>query len=325
MKKKGKISSEEKVLANFLANSGVWQTSVNTLFGSTKFFDNYCGSYRINSVTPKKLLKTQIFEKRQTLKWKEFLACFISHYRVWQTSRDNIWWSTRYYDVYCGSYSVNSVTPKKLLKKQLFEKKGKSSSEEKFLSNFLAHSGVWQTSVNTLYGSTKFFDNYCGSYRINSVTPKKLLKTQIFEKRQTLKWKEFLACFFSHSRVWKTSGDKIRGSTRYSDFYCGSYSVNSVTPKKLLKTQLFEKKANFPVKKSFWPVFSLILECDKPAGRIYEYPQSNLTNFFEVKGLILLHLRSCWKHKILKRKAKFPEKKSFCCIFSRFIECGRPQ
>ena len=183
------------------------------------------------------------------------MACFFSHSRVWQTSGDNIWGSTRFPDIYCGSYSVNSVTPKKLLKSQLFEKKAKTSSEEKILANFLAHSGVWKTSVNTLYGSTKYFDNYCGSYRNNSVTPKKL-KTQIFEEKGKLSSeKKFLACFFAHSRAWQTSVNSIWGSTRCFDIYCGSYSVNTVTPKKLLKTQLFEKKANFPVKKRFSPFF----------------------------------------------------------------------
>ena len=155
------------------------------------------------------------------------MACFFSHSRVWQTSGDNIWGSTRFPDIYCGSYSVNSVTPKKLLKSQLFEKKAKISSEEKILANFLAHSGVWQTSVNTLYGSTKYFDNYCGSYRNNSVTPKKL------------------------------------------------------------KTQIFEKKANFPVKKRFSPFFWRILECDKPQLTRCMGQQSFLTITVEVTGLIL--------------------------------------
>ena len=174
------------------------------------------------------MLKTQLFEKRQTFQWKEFLACFFSHYGVWQTSRDNIWWSTRYSDVYCGSYSNNSVTPKKLL------------------------------------------------------------KTQLFEKRQTFQWKEFLACFFSHYGVWQTSRDNIWWSTRYSDVYCGSYSNNSVTPKKLLKTQLFlKKKASFPVKKRFWPIFWPILECDKPQLTRYTGQQSFLTIPVEVIGLIL--------------------------------------
>ena len=174
-------------------------------------------------------MKTQFFEKKGKLSSeKKFLACFLSHSRVWQTSGDNIRVSTRFFDFYCGSYSVNSVTPKKLLKTQLFEKKGKFSSEEKILANFLAHSGVWQTSVNTLYGPTKFFDNYCGSYRINSVTPKKLLKTQSFEK-----------------------------------------------------------KGKLSSEKSFWPVLSRILECDNPWGTIYEGPQGILAITVEVTGLIL--------------------------------------
>ena len=87
-----------------------------------------------------------------------------------------------------------------------------------------------------------------------------------------------------------------------------------------MKTQFFEKKkANFPVKKSFWPFFSRFLECDRPQGPIYEYPQSISTNFFEVKGLILLHLRGCWKHKYLKKKGKLSsEKKVLANFFSLY-------
>ena len=77
------------------------------------------------------------------------------------------------------------------------------------------------------------------------------------------------------------------GSAKFFDNYCGSYRINSVTPKKLLKTQLFEIKANFQLKKSFCPVFSLILESDKPQGTIYEGPQGVLTITVEVTGLIL--------------------------------------
>ena len=41
----------------------------------------------------------------------------------------------------------------------------------------------------------------------------------------------------------------------------------SLGPRWLLKTQFFGKKANFPVKKSFWPIFSRIFECEKPRGQ----------------------------------------------------------
>ena len=193
------------------------------------------------------------------------MACFSSHSRLWQTSGNNIWGSTRYSDIYCGSYSGNSVTPKKLMKTQLFEKKSKYSSGEKILAIFSTHSGVWQTSVNTLYGSTKYFDKYCGRYRINSVTPKKLLKTQTFEKKANFPVKKsFCPVLFPHSRVWQTSGANLWISTIYFDDCFWSYGNNSVTPKKLLKTQFFEKKANVPVKKSVCCIFSRFIECGRP-------------------------------------------------------------
>ena len=44
--------------------------------------------------------------------------------------------STRYSDNYCGRYKINSLGPKGLLKTQTFGKKGKLSSEEKFLAYF---------------------------------------------------------------------------------------------------------------------------------------------------------------------------------------------
>ena len=40
------------------------------------------------------------------------------------------------------------------------------------------------------------------------------------------------------------------------------------TPSRFVKTKTFEKKkAVFPAKKSFWPVFPRIIECEKPSGR----------------------------------------------------------
>ena len=154
----------------------------------------------------------------------------------------------------------------------------------------------------------------------------KVVENTIFWKRQ--------ANFKVKKRFCPNFWQNLECNKPHLPHYTGQQSILTITVedtglilehKKLLKTQLFEEKTNFPVKKSFWPVFSLILECDKPEGLKYEYPRSILTITFEVKGLILLHLRSCWKHKFLKKKANFPVKKSFCCIFSRFIECDRPE
>ena len=87
--------------------------------------------------------KHKILKKRQTFQWKKFLFYFLPNCRMWQTSGDNFWGSTWYFDNYCGSYRNNSVTPKKLLKTQFFEKKGKLSSEEKKIGpNFVSLSTV---------------------------------------------------------------------------------------------------------------------------------------------------------------------------------------
>ena len=43
-----------------------------------------------------------------------------------------------------------------------------------------------------------------------------------------------------------------------------------------MKTQLIEKKANFPVKKRFGRIFSRIIEHDKCQVSIYKDPEGNL-------------------------------------------------
>ena len=50
----------------------------------------------------------------------------------------------------------------------------------------------------------------------------------------------------------------------------------------MLKTQIFEKKAIFPVKKRFWPVFFRITECDKPQGTLCKDSKSIPTVTVEV-------------------------------------------
>ena len=52
--------------------------------------------------------------------------------------------------------------------------------------------------------------------------------------------------------------------------YCRSYKINSLGPKRLLKTQNFEKKATFPLKKIFWPNLSRIIEHNKRQGTTYK-------------------------------------------------------
>ena len=66
-----------------------------------------------------------------------------------------------------------------------------------------------------------------------------------------------------------------------NQFAC--YNIISVTTKRFLKTQLFEKKANFSVKKILWPIFfALIIEHGKHQGALYKGPEGKLTDIVQV-------------------------------------------
>ena len=84
---------------------------------------------------------------------------------------------------------------------------------------------------------------------------KHFLKKRLFSRR-----KAFLVIFFSCYRVRQTSGIILSGFTGYYGNRCASYKIISVKPNRLLKTQLFEKKAIFPLKNLFRPTFSYVIE-----------------------------------------------------------------
>ena len=64
---------------------------------------------------------------------------FFSHYRMKLTSGDISEGYKRFYDNYCWSYKTISLGPKRLLKMQIFEKKGKHSTEKKTWPFFFSH------------------------------------------------------------------------------------------------------------------------------------------------------------------------------------------
>ena len=49
-----------------------------------------------------------------------------------------------------------------------------------------------------------------------------------------------------------------------------------------MKTQIFEKKAIFPVKNILWPIFSRKIECDKPHGTFCKGPKGFLVMTVEL-------------------------------------------
>ena len=64
-------------------------------------------------------------------------------------------------------------------------------------------------------------------------------------------------------------------------------------PMRLLETQIFEKKANFPVIKTLWPIFSRSIEHDNCQGTVHKVLQANLVILVEVIKSNLSDLRGC--------------------------------
>ena len=86
----------------------------------------------------------------------------------------------------------------------------------------------------------------------------------------------------------------------------------------------FSKNSFFRDEKSFWRIFPRNIEYEKHQGTIYKGPEIVLTFTLELVTSFFEDLRSCWKHKFLKKKKGNPsseEKKR--PIFSRFIEQGK--
>ena len=62
----------------------------------------------------------------------------------------------------------------------------------------------------------------------------------------------------------------------YSDIYCGSFKINSLGPKRLLKTQIFGAKGKLSSQEMISVFFSRIFDCDKPQGTICKGPEGIL-------------------------------------------------
>ena len=81
----------------------------NNLSRSIKYSSKFGASKKVNSQRPDKLLKTKFFEKKgkkANLPMKKKLAFFFLYYRVWRTSRNSLYWSTRSFDIYCTTNKI---------------------------------------------------------------------------------------------------------------------------------------------------------------------------------------------------------------------------
>ena len=127
-----------------------------------------------------------------------------------------------------------------------------------------------------------------------------------------------MAPFFAYYRVSQRSKDSLWGSSRFFHLYYVSYKINSLGPRRLLKTQYFEKKANFPVKKGFWPNLPPIIECDKPPGTVSISSEASVPITVEKLRSFLQDLRGCRKHNFWRKGNICSEEKTlaFFLVYS---------
>ena len=129
---------------------------------------------------PKKLLKTQIFEKKFNISSeKKIFDRFLSYYGLEQTSEISSQWSIGCFDNYCRVYRSVFLGPERLLKTQIFKKKGNLPREEKNLAFVFLYHWTRQKSGNNLQGSIWSSENCCAIDKIISLGPNRSIETII--------------------------------------------------------------------------------------------------------------------------------------------------
>ena len=210
-------------------------------------------------------------ERQSFRRKKDFGLFFLTISRV-KNLREQFLRVQRQFEIYCGSYNIISVTPKRLLKTQSFEKKANFPVKKRFWPVFFSFYRVWGTSVTIYKGSKKFFDIYCGGYKITSLGHYWFLKTQIFEEKKGthLVNQRFWPVFFSYYRVWETSVTIYKGSKRFFDIYCRGYKITSLGHYWFLKTQIFEEEKKAPIlwTKDFGLFFLVISSVRNPRNTL---------------------------------------------------------
>ena len=107
---------------------------------------------------------------------------------------------------------------------------------------------------------------------IISVTPNRLLKTQIFEKKSLFPAKKFPAHSFLYYRLGQTSRNNLKGSTMYSGSYWARYKIISLGPTRSFE-KISQKKYIFPMKNKFGQFFCRITEYGRPQVTCYQASQ----------------------------------------------------
>ena len=155
--------------------------------------------------------------------------------------------------------------------------------------HFLIPSSVTNLREQFVWVHRVFWQGYCGSYKVLSVKPKRLLKTQSFEENPIFPVKKKFHLFFLVLSNMKTVIEQLKRHTRYSDKYCASYIILSAGPKKP-RNKVFKKRLSSRLQ-NILSFFSRIVESSKPQEMTYEDPQSILTIILQVIRSFLKDLK----------------------------------
>ena len=152
------IETKKTFLANSYWSYPLWQTSRKFLLGSTSYSGITGVSYKIVSLTPKSLLKTKFFKKRQPFqKWEDFGLFFLvlsnmTNLREQLIRLHKVFWQelSKQYDRFFRALQVEN---------QIFQKKASVQEKKIFANSFWCYP-LWQTSAYLLLCSTRFYGIY---------------------------------------------------------------------------------------------------------------------------------------------------------------------
>ena len=165
------------------------------MLGSKIYYGNPRASYRTISVTSKRLLETQLFEEKTSFQRKNYLGrlfLVLSSMKNLQEQFIEVHQVLsqlfcKLLDHFVSTYEVHENN---------FSKRAYFADEKQFWLIFFSFNRKWQTSGNILLGTTRYYGNHRASYKTIFVTPKRLLKTQLYEKKTIFQRKNLFGRFF---------------------------------------------------------------------------------------------------------------------------------
>ena len=161
-----------------------------------------------------------------------------SNYGLWQTSSIFFNLNGVFWPLWCLLWKLFFNT-KEVVENTNFWNKA-ILPEKKYLGHFSCNILTKKKIMEQPICVCKVLLVFCGNCRISSIGPKGSI-ANFFQKKAIVPLKSLLAHFFSNYRPWHTSSNFLLGFTKFFGIYSANYEIISLTPKKLLKTCVFEK------------------------------------------------------------------------------------